>query len=87
MFKLGDGLPGGEKFWNSKRIMLVVVLVIGLVIGLALQHYVIEPGIQKTFEKRFIECGRENSVLNNETNQCLFEKKACEDSLKELVGG
>ena len=86
MFKLGSGLPGGEKFWNSKRMTLVVVLVIGLFIGVVLQHYAVEPSIQKTFEKKFVDCDKENNVLNNETNQCILEKQACERSLKELVG-
>ncbi len=86
MFNFGKDSLGGEKFWNSQKIMLVVAILIGIVIGSLFQHYVIEPALQKTFEKRYIDCVQEKNILNEETNQCILEKQNCEDSLKEFIG-
>ncbi|MDP2974325.1 MAG: hypothetical protein Q8N60_04700 [Candidatus Diapherotrites archaeon] len=70
---------------SRKRVALLVIVLLIFSAGIFVQHFFVEPMFGELPEK-YSRCMNQQQVLNDQFNDCMVQKGACEYQLQQCKG-
>jgi hypothetical protein len=75
--------PDFSGFFSVKNLLIVLALMLVFFIGLLVEHFIIEPKLNSSYEKQLSNLTNENKLLTESLNECIKEKNSLETQLNE----